>query len=153
MASRNHPRKMDESNRRYPGQGGRHPKIAPNSNCTTHRSRPKPSPTVSLYPTDDTTDGQSPWIPRIADPIGTTTMHLRSRTQDIYLRVLANHAPRPRLDGKRCHRLLRPNHSQHRSRQQLEWVLQLLNYSHSRNPPCAPARTHGQIQAPREPPN
>jgi hypothetical protein len=29
----------------------------------------------------------------------------------------------------------------------------LLNYSHSRNPPCAPARTHGQIQAPREPPN
>jgi hypothetical protein len=30
---------------------------------------------------------------------------------------------------------------------------QVLNYSHSRNPPCAPARTHGQIQAPREPPN
>jgi hypothetical protein len=30
------------------------------------------------------------------------------------------------------------------------WVL---NYSHSRNTPCAPARTHGQIQAPREPPN
>jgi hypothetical protein len=30
---------------------------------------------------------------------------------------------------------------------------ELLNYSHSRNPPCAPARTHGQIQAPREPPN
>jgi hypothetical protein len=29
----------------------------------------------------------------------------------------------------------------------------MLNYSHSRNPPCAPARTHGQIQAPREPPN
>jgi hypothetical protein len=29
----------------------------------------------------------------------------------------------------------------------------LLNYSHSRNPRCAPARTHGQIQAPREPPN
>jgi hypothetical protein len=29
----------------------------------------------------------------------------------------------------------------------------LLNYPHSRNPPCAPARTHGQIQAPREPPN
>jgi hypothetical protein len=29
----------------------------------------------------------------------------------------------------------------------------LINYSHSRNPPCAPARTHGQIQAPREPPN
>jgi hypothetical protein len=29
----------------------------------------------------------------------------------------------------------------------------VLNYSHSRNPPCAPARTHGQIQAPREPPN
>jgi hypothetical protein len=29
----------------------------------------------------------------------------------------------------------------------------LLNYSHSRNPPCAPAWTHGQIQAPREPPN
>jgi hypothetical protein len=27
----------------------------------------------------------------------------------------------------------------------------LLNYSH-RNPPCAPPRTHGQIQAPREPP-
>jgi hypothetical protein len=32
-------------------------------------------------------------------------------------------------------------------------VHQMLNYSHSRNPPCAPARTHGQIQAPREPPN
>jgi hypothetical protein len=30
--------------------------------------------------------------------------------------------------------------------------IQMLNYSHSRNPPCAPARTHGQIQAPREPP-
>jgi hypothetical protein len=29
----------------------------------------------------------------------------------------------------------------------------LINYSHSRNPPCAPARTQGQIQAPREPPN
>jgi hypothetical protein len=29
----------------------------------------------------------------------------------------------------------------------------LLNYSHSRTPPCAPARMHGQIQAPREPPN
>jgi hypothetical protein len=29
----------------------------------------------------------------------------------------------------------------------------LLNYSHSRNPPCAPARTHGRIQAPKEPPN
>jgi hypothetical protein len=29
----------------------------------------------------------------------------------------------------------------------------MLNYSHSRNPPCAPVRTHGQIQAPREPPN
>jgi hypothetical protein len=33
------------------------------------------------------------------------------------------------------------------------WVKGMLNYSHSRNPPCAPARTHGQIQAPREPPN
>jgi hypothetical protein len=31
--------------------------------------------------------------------------------------------------------------------------LKVLNYSHSRNPHCAPARTHGQIQAPREPPN
>jgi hypothetical protein len=30
---------------------------------------------------------------------------------------------------------------------------ELINYSHSRNPPCAPARTRGQIQAPREPPN
>jgi hypothetical protein len=29
----------------------------------------------------------------------------------------------------------------------------VINYSHSRNPPCAPAWTHGQIQAPREPPN
>jgi hypothetical protein len=28
----------------------------------------------------------------------------------------------------------------------------LLNYSHSRIPPCAPTRTHGQIQAPRENP-
>jgi hypothetical protein len=39
------------------------------------------------------------------------------------------------------------------------WIIErltqppLINYSHSRNPPCAPARTHGQIQAPREPPN
>jgi hypothetical protein len=35
------------------------------------------------------------------------------------------------------------------------WLLPIegLNYSHSRNPRCAPARTHGQIQAPREPPN
>jgi hypothetical protein len=31
--------------------------------------------------------------------------------------------------------------------------LLLLNYSHSRNPPCAPAQTHGRTQAPREPPN
>jgi hypothetical protein len=31
--------------------------------------------------------------------------------------------------------------------------LELLNYSHSRIPPYAPVRTHGQIQAPREPPN
>jgi hypothetical protein len=29
----------------------------------------------------------------------------------------------------------------------------VLNYSHSRNPPCAPARMHRQIQAHREPPN
>jgi hypothetical protein len=29
----------------------------------------------------------------------------------------------------------------------------VLNYSHSRNPRCAPAWTHGQIQAPGEPPN
>jgi hypothetical protein len=30
----------------------------------------------------------------------------------------------------------------------------MLNYAHSRTPPPrAPARTHGQIQAPREPPN
>jgi hypothetical protein len=29
----------------------------------------------------------------------------------------------------------------------------LLNYSHSRIPRCAPARMHGHIQAPREPPN
>jgi hypothetical protein len=28
-----------------------------------------------------------------------------------------------------------------------------LNYSHSLNPRCAPARTHRQNQAPREPPN
>jgi hypothetical protein len=33
------------------------------------------------------------------------------------------------------------------------YELMLLNYSHSRIPPCAPARTQGQIQAPREPPN
>jgi hypothetical protein len=32
-------------------------------------------------------------------------------------------------------------------------LMQVLDYSHSRNPPCAPTRTHGQIQAPREPPN
>jgi hypothetical protein len=29
----------------------------------------------------------------------------------------------------------------------------LLKYSHSRKPTCAPTRTHGQIQAPKEPPN
>jgi hypothetical protein len=28
----------------------------------------------------------------------------------------------------------------------------LINYPHSHDPPCAPARTHGQIQAIREPP-
>jgi hypothetical protein len=36
------------------------------------------------------------------------------------------------------------------------WCLRdfpVLNYSHSRNPPCAPAWTHGRTQAPREPPN
>jgi hypothetical protein len=31
--------------------------------------------------------------------------------------------------------------------------IKLLNYSHSRNPGCARAHAHGQIQAPREPPN
>jgi hypothetical protein len=31
--------------------------------------------------------------------------------------------------------------------------IQLIDYSHSRNPPCTPVWTHGQIQAPREPPN
>jgi hypothetical protein len=30
---------------------------------------------------------------------------------------------------------------------------QVLNYAQSHNPRCAPARTHEQIQAPREPPN
>jgi hypothetical protein len=29
----------------------------------------------------------------------------------------------------------------------------VLNYSHYHNPPCAPARTHGRTQVPREPPN
>jgi hypothetical protein len=33
------------------------------------------------------------------------------------------------------------------------YYIKMLNYSHSRIPPCAPARTHGQIQAPRDPPN
>jgi hypothetical protein len=32
-------------------------------------------------------------------------------------------------------------------------MILLLNYYHSRNPPCAPRRTHGRTQAPREPPN
>jgi hypothetical protein len=32
-------------------------------------------------------------------------------------------------------------------------ALPVLNYSHSRNPPCAPSRMHGRTQAPREPPN
>jgi hypothetical protein len=32
-------------------------------------------------------------------------------------------------------------------------ILFVLNYSPSRNPPCAPARTHGRTQAPREPPS
>jgi hypothetical protein len=32
-------------------------------------------------------------------------------------------------------------------------IMMMLKYSHSRNPPCAPARMHGQIQAPRDPPN
>jgi hypothetical protein len=36
---------------------------------------------------------------------------------------------------------------------EMKIYIPLLNYSHSRNPPCAPTRTHGQIQAPREPPN
>jgi hypothetical protein len=31
--------------------------------------------------------------------------------------------------------------------------MNMLNYYHSRNPPYAPARTHGQIQATREPPD
>jgi hypothetical protein len=32
-------------------------------------------------------------------------------------------------------------------------ILKPLNYGHSRNPRCAPAWTHGQIKATREPPN
>jgi hypothetical protein len=32
-------------------------------------------------------------------------------------------------------------------------MMMVINYSHSRNPPCAPVQTHGRIQAPREPPN
>jgi hypothetical protein len=35
----------------------------------------------------------------------------------------------------------------------VQHIIVLLNYSHSRNPRCAPVRTHIQIQAPREPPN
>jgi hypothetical protein len=37
--------------------------------------------------------------------------------------------------------------------EKLKHLTMVLNYSHSRNPPCAPARTHGRTQAPREPPN
>jgi hypothetical protein len=33
------------------------------------------------------------------------------------------------------------------------WKMPLINYSHSRNPPCAPAWMHGRIQVPIEPPN
>jgi hypothetical protein len=44
------------------------------------------------------------------------------------------------------------NHSIDRFVMGVIWCL-VLNYSHSRNPPCAPARTHGRTQAPREPPN
>jgi hypothetical protein len=29
----------------------------------------------------------------------------------------------------------------------------VINYSHSGNPSCAPARAHGQIKTPKEPPN
>jgi hypothetical protein len=39
------------------------------------------------------------------------------------------------------------------TKQLLDIELRMLNYSHSRIPPCAPARTHRQIQEPREPPN
>jgi hypothetical protein len=35
----------------------------------------------------------------------------------------------------------------------LQIIEGVLNYSHSRNPRCAPARMHGQIQATRDPPN
>jgi hypothetical protein len=34
-----------------------------------------------------------------------------------------------------------------------DWGEIVLNYSHSRNPSYARTRKHGQIQAPREPPN
>jgi hypothetical protein len=37
--------------------------------------------------------------------------------------------------------------------QQINAGYAMLNYSHSRNPPCAPAWTHRQIQAHREPPH
>jgi hypothetical protein len=45
------------------------------------------------------------------------------------------------------------DHTDKESKNYTVKVKRLINYSHSRNPPCAPARTHGQIQAPREPPN
>jgi hypothetical protein len=52
-----------------------------------------------------------------------------------------NHPNRGRIDDKASEKVVScPMHL-------------VINYSHSRNPPCAPARTHGQIQAPREPPN
>jgi hypothetical protein len=44
--------------------------------------------------------------------------------------------------------------TRHLSQRTLNFLtMTLLNYSHSRIPPSAPARPHGQIQAPREPPN
>jgi hypothetical protein len=36
---------------------------------------------------------------------------------------------------------------------QIAQLKNVLNISHYRNPRCAPVQTHGQIQAPREPPN
>jgi hypothetical protein len=54
----------------------------------------------------------------------------------------------PALEHYRCYTVYI---TKNRSSRVVETVI---NYAHSRNPPpCAPARTHGQIQAPREPPN
>jgi hypothetical protein len=86
-----------------------------------------------------------------------TIKQKRSKAMDIRYHWLADRVRQKQFDvywRPGCENL-GDYHTKHHSAQHDKDMRHfiLLNYSHSRNPTCAPARTHGRTQAPREPPN